>query len=540
MEFLTRKEKLFHLAYELAFFMHGQKDVAIQIAIQAMLTLDINDSKQEKRFYYRPLTFRAKVYLKDAHSLQHFVYIESEPHERRQENSDAVTQLEEEDMLIRFVAYLTRITLVHNSFYVALGLCRFVYNYGLAETRDLYEVVIQDEKRHKEDDSYRKGKRRLKGKLYGRFGNFLRIAKGLRGEEHFEIERSPERHTQVLLDCLKEFTPWRTKCALPAHFNPVAGAVPSLFFKGNNPDGDHPIEINRIHSLLHPPCLSRLVGSLHFDAPEKRLALPHFMLSKDNAGGGSKKNRHHPPRLEKADLAEFEHALAAQASLRRNYSLGMLSIKVDGIERARLDVRTEKHVRLEIEEGVEAIEVDGIDRGRELPLANCLLSFDELHRNGGTIISSVSLEGGQRLKFTTSLLNQPDDEDARALVYITCEESPVQRATAIILDREKRILDLCSQLALRQVAILMCIISISVTIAFSSHQISFGSQAQAHGADTPRNEQEKDAIRVAATDWDIEVERRAWKRNPYDANINERVSYKVLQEQKFRRASLQL
>jgi hypothetical protein len=239
-------------------------------------------------------------------------------------------------------------------------------------------------------------------------------------------------------------------------------------------------------------------------------------------------------------MAEFKRALAAQASLRRNYSLGMLSIKVDGIERARLDVRTEKHVRLEIEEGVEAIEVDGIDRGRELPLANCLLSFDELHRNGGTIISSVSLEGGRRLKFTTSLLTQPDDEDARALVCIACEESHIHRATEIILDRERRILDLCSQLPWRQVSLLMCIISISLTIAFSPLWISFGSQARASGINTPRNGKEREDFRQAARDLDVEAGSRAVERNPYDANINERLSYTILQEQKVTRSSPRL
>src|SRR3989441_8602524 len=76
-------------AFRLAYFLHGERETAVQIATRAMNKLQLAATAQGKRLYYR-LTGRAdsrkarsKVSLSQPHLLQRLVYVESEEFERR-------------------------------------------------------------------------------------------------------------------------------------------------------------------------------------------------------------------------------------------------------------------------------------------------------------------------------------------------------------------------------------------------------------------------------------------------------------------------
>src|SRR5262245_282407 len=120
-------------AFRLAYFIHRDRHSALLIAMGALSKLEVTAVAQDKRLYYTPTTrttgdaarphrTRTKVAMSELHLLQRLVYVESETYEKKDEERGQDSRLDEEDMIIRFIKHLVRITTRRNSFYVALGL----------------------------------------------------------------------------------------------------------------------------------------------------------------------------------------------------------------------------------------------------------------------------------------------------------------------------------------------------------------------------------------------------------------------------------
>ena len=131
--------------------------------------------------------------------------------------------------------------------------------------------------------------------LKERFGPLVRTQTSNRREERLQACGNSEKYLSLVKECLLRFTPWFTECVLPAEFDPTKDILSSLLFKGGDPDDEHSVEINRMHTLLHPDCYRRLVLALGFDSPDQRLEVPYFFIS----GGdrGSIDGRFDPPSL---------------------------------------------------------------------------------------------------------------------------------------------------------------------------------------------------------------------------------------------------
>src|SRR5262249_3800095 len=202
---------------------------------------------QYKRLYYIPTgrdgadRLRTKVSVSELLLLQRLVYVESESYERQAEQASLPFAPDEEDMLIHFIKHLVQITTKRNSFYVTLGLSRLLHNYSTAETMEIYNVIVQDAGRVHDDYYYRSRKGRLMKELRERFGDQLRVTRGPRGEERFETADSPDRHAELVRECLLIFTPWNTHCILTAEIDPLSEEVTSLAFNGADPDEEHAI-----------------------------------------------------------------------------------------------------------------------------------------------------------------------------------------------------------------------------------------------------------------------------------------------------------
>jgi hypothetical protein len=360
-------------AYELAYFIHGDKRIALSIVAEAMAKLEVASAAQDKRLYYRPgrrsslQGSRTKMSLSELHLLQRLVYIESEPFEKERERFGGGTG--EVQMTIHFVKHLVRITVKRSSFYVTLGLSRMLHRFSTPETMEIYNVVVQDPDRVRDDSYYRSRKGRLLKELKERFGHFLQINRGPHGEERFQTQKVTDQLASLVCQCLNLFTPWMTPCVVPAGFNPICDTLPQLSFKGDDPDEEHPIEICRCHSVLHPDCFSRLTEALRFGSPRQRLEVPKFFLSQGEHSKGAQPprssrddhDRRRPPDLEEEDLAAIKSQLAERAARRRLASGGLLRVLVDGTERGRLDPRSSSRIRIEAPQGAELVEVRGTD-----------------------------------------------------------------------------------------------------------------------------------------------------------------------------------
>lgn len=170
-------------AFQLAFFLHGNRETAKAIVVNAMNKLETASNAQFKRLYYTPTgraenskATRSRVSLNDLQLLQRLVFVESEIFEREKEKTS------EKSLLIYFIKHLVRISLKRNSFYVTLGVARILHNYGTADAMEIYNVVVQDPERVHDDYYYRSRKDVLMKELKARFGDLLEIVRVNRGD----------------------------------------------------------------------------------------------------------------------------------------------------------------------------------------------------------------------------------------------------------------------------------------------------------------------------------------------------------------------
>ncbi|HYM01062.1 MAG TPA: hypothetical protein VEZ90_19035 [Blastocatellia bacterium] len=411
--------ELLTLAFRLAFFVHRDRATALRVATEAFAKLEVAAAAQDKRLYYTPTGRsasdaaqhgqRTKVAMEELHLLQRLVYVESDSFERDQERSEHLAALDEEDMVVRFIKHLIRITTRRNSFYVTLGLGRLLFSYSTAETASMYNSVIQDCERMKDDYYYRSRKRKLIQELHERFGELIKLQRVKHGEERFEVSQKGTLWSGLVQECLAHFTPWKTNCVIPEKWDPVMEELPELGFQGDDPDNEHPVEIRRMHSVVHPDCFARLAKAHGYEDPAEKLTVPRFFIPKSESG--PPKDRGKGVDLSDAELALVQGEMSDRASRRRSYSAGLLRIMVDGVERRRFDPRREKSVQVQLGDADELVEVLGEQGGRDILLATHLLSLElepgetklgeqQVGGAAGRVETSVTLEAGQQVTFS--------------------------------------------------------------------------------------------------------------------------------------------
>jgi hypothetical protein len=432
-------DELLNKAFLLASFIIGDREDALRTVAEAMTRLDVTTAAQGKRLYYKPSPvwigrdrgdrYRNKVLFSEMHLLQRLVYIASEPYEKRREQAATACAAGEDEMLIHFIKHLVRITTKRNSFYVTLGLSRLLYNYTTAETMEVYNAVIQDPERVKDDYYYRSRKGVLMQELKKRFDHLVEVARGPRGEERFRASDNQSRFTELVRECLSFFTPWYTPCLVPAGVNPIMDGIAGLSSHGQQEEDK--IEVDRIHAILHPDCHQRLIKSLGYDPPDARLEVPHFFLSQDNGNGeGTRGERRRPTGLGQSELAEIKGHLDDQSARRKRAFAGLLRVLVDGEERARLDLARSSDARFNLEDDAELIEVRAMKNGDDLLLASHLLTHHESSKERAS--TSIVLEGGQKLTLTFS---HATDETGAIVNVAYSETNPLRSASLFLRQR---------------------------------------------------------------------------------------------------------
>jgi hypothetical protein len=430
------RDELLNKAFTLACFIHRDREVSLRVVAEALAKLQVAATAQGKRLYYRPSGrawlgraqasgLRNKISFNEAHLLQRLVYIESEPHEIQREKGDAPPPLEDEDLLIHFIKHLVRVTIKRNSFYATLGLGRLLHNYSTAETMDIYNAVIQDPERVKDDYYYRSRKGVLMQELKERFGDLVRVVRGPHGEERFQADDHSGRFAGLVRDSLNFFTPWYTPCLVPAGINPITDGIPRFSYKGSQKEDE--VEVDRLHAVIHLDCFKRLVEDLGLNAPEQRLEIPRFFLKStmNNKEGPGGNDRRRATPLTAEELSAIKSGLDDKASRRKATPAGsLLRIVVDGRERARLDLSRERSVRFDLAADAELIEVRAHD---DLLLATHLLAQTEEGVKPAS--ASIVLEDGQRLSFAVS---QAGSSEAAVAEINYRETNPLTAAYAFL------------------------------------------------------------------------------------------------------------
>ena len=443
-------EEVLNKAYRLAYFLHQDKGTALGIVAAATLKLNVAMAVQSKRLYYTPVGrfspgesrrtdgIRNKALFSDLHLLQRLIYGESEPYERQKERAamagppgvcaDCVPA-SEEDLLVHFIKHLVRITTKRNAFYVTLGVSRLLHSYSTFETMEIYNAVIGEPERVKDDYYYRSRKAVLMHEMYQRFGQLIRASRQRRGEERFETQQGSNEQRSLMRECLRLFTPWDTQCPVPRDFAPLKSVIASLTSKSI--DDEKEIEVNRIHAILHPDCFEKLIAAFGYRPPEERMELPRFFSNQTN-DQSPPRQRSAPTDLSAEELAEINHMLDEQAGRRRRSSAtGVIRVMVDGIERGRLNPVEQSSISFTVEEDAEIIEVKTTDPRGDLLLATHLLTSFGKDAHDAAIVSSIRLEGGQDLSL--SITRRPIDANGGTdlLVKFGYRETDPRRAARL-------------------------------------------------------------------------------------------------------------
>ncbi|MEN3329827.1 MAG: hypothetical protein V7638_4634 [Acidobacteriota bacterium] len=282
-----------------------------------------------------------------------------------------------------------RITTKRNAFYATLGVSRLLHSYSTLETMEIYNAVIGEPERVKDDYYYRSRKAVLMHEMYERFGQLIPACRQRRGEERFETQPGSSELRSLARECLRLFTPWDTQCSVPRDLDPLKSVIAALASKSNADEND--FEINRIHAVLHPDCFERLVAAFGYSPPEERMELPRFYLDQSD-DQSPPRQRSAPDDLSAEELAEINHRLDEQAGRRPGSSpTAVIRIMVDGVERGRLHPAEQSSISFSADEDAEIIEVKSTDSSGDLLLATHLLSSFK----DAAIVSSIRLEGGQ-------------------------------------------------------------------------------------------------------------------------------------------------
>ena len=443
-------EEVLNKAYRLAYFLHQDKSMAIRIVAAATLKLNVAMAAQSKRLYYIPVGrfshgesrrtdgIRNKALFSDLHLLQRLVYGESEPYERQKELAAQAgppgvradgDPASEEDLLVYFIKHLVRITTKRNAFYVTLGVSRLLHSYSTLETMEIYNAVIGEPERVKDDYYYRSRKGVLMHEMYQRFGQLIRACRQRRGEERFETQQGTSEQRSLVRECLRLFTPWDTQCPVPHDFDPLKTVIARLTSKGG--DDENRVEVHRIHAVLHPDCFGRLAAAFGYSPPEERMELPRF-FSNQADDESPPRHRRAPAELSAEELAEINHMLGEQAGRRRRSSpTGVIRVIVDGVERATLNPAEQSSISFCAEEDAETIEVKTTDASGELLLATHLLtSVGKAHTTQPSSIQS----GWKAVRCCHSALRgRPNEANGAAdlLVKFGYQETNSRRAARL-------------------------------------------------------------------------------------------------------------
>jgi hypothetical protein len=401
-------------AYALAYFFHPEAELALRITARALAKLRLAERTQSRRRYYLPtgrrllrgtppLRLRTKVSLERQQLLQRLVLLECDAVERAEEQRGSAAAVGDDELALRFVRHLVRISSRRNSFYVATAVGRILHGYSTAAVLDLYATAVQHPDRIPDDSYLRRVKQTLVKDLKERFGESVRTRSGPRGEEVFETAELTPELRRLVVRSLELLTPWDTVCPVPAGFDPLKHPLRALRSLGRDPDLDHPTEVRRMHSLIHPQCFARLTQGLRLPDPEERLGVPRFFHGAGSGGGRpAGGDRLQPPPLSSDDLERAERERDAGEPRPAGPEPTELSVRVDGRERSRLSPRADSTARFELEGGSELLEVVGLDADRAIPLALHGIGLQPLFEAGGTLCEEirVALGGGRELILT--------------------------------------------------------------------------------------------------------------------------------------------
>ena len=427
----SKEQDYFVLAFELAFYIHVNKEVAFFVAEDAVDGLASTLGRQGEnrkpserlrgylKWGERTRPVRTTVRLSEAQMLQWLVYKQSEPWERETERGEGLYLPTEEDMIVRYVEHLVFLTLRRGSFYVTLAVGALLHQFSRRETRLFYDILTQSDLARMKDTSYI-GKQRLEmlEKVSQRFGHMIRTVMSPGDEKQFVTRPTTHWVIDLVKESLRRFAPWGATCVVRQGFEVTD--IPGLYFSGDGSSDEDQVEMDRIHTLLDPECFAQFVDGLakyvrslpvdnqdkgcDYDSLNQRMAVPQFSNFQDGASRG---DRFQAPSLKEEDYIRLQRTLAARARRRRNFTAQQLGIYIDDVLIESVEARRTNRAEFRIGPEAGVIEVRGRDAIGELTLAILVIDYDQIPI-GGAFRDSVAHRGGPKVEIQLTPIRDAD------------------------------------------------------------------------------------------------------------------------------------
>lgn len=166
--------------------------------------------------------------------------------------------------------------------------------------------------------------------------------------------------------------------------------------------------------------------------------MPRF-FSQQTDDESPPRQRSAPAELSAEELAEVSRMLAEQAGRRRRTSTtGVMRILVDGVERGTLTPSAQSSISFSAGDDSETIEVRTTDSSGDLLLATHLLTSSEEGTLGKAIVSSIRLEGGQKLSLCVTRRTIEANGTAELVIKFGYQETDPRRAVSLLWQRLRR------------------------------------------------------------------------------------------------------
>ncbi|MEW6735596.1 MAG: hypothetical protein AB1489_30170 [Acidobacteriota bacterium] len=401
---------------------------------------------QEKRTYFdlKSRDTRNKIIFDYPMLLQYLVFGVCKRFEIDQERDHLAGKrvLNEQTMTVRYIKHLIYISIPHKSFHVAVGVCRVLHNYSYAETSRIYEIgLAQSEDPNKSDVQYRDWKKIIMDSLSTRFDGFINTCEGARGEKRFKTRNKTQELVRFVQKYLDIFIPWESACTIPRSFGKKQFDIPALRFfgvdaiKGTHPDEEHPVEKNRMHTILHSHCFLRLVDAFGLDHPEDRLEIPNFFLNKkDNIDSEPPIDLNNLPPAPPEYFTNVLNGILKQRSRRKRFYATTLYVFVDGVEQACFDLKMANSLQIDLALDADLIQIFAKENDEYLLLSTLSLKYSQVLQSEDTWHSSCILEGGQKINISLSYLSSLASE-MRISVYISYSETNFIKALSLLFQR---------------------------------------------------------------------------------------------------------
>lgn len=424
------------LAYEMAWFIHRNKQIAYLIALEVvyryMFAPPQGQRTLSKEQKFQRLVFEVSEYFEkaieainagDADEVEEQVRrlaLNTRRLEPTQQSIETIARkyhsllattaanLKDQTMMMYYLKHLALMSLRHSRVKTAVSSTQLLYRYPTSFARSIYEYLenfLEKPGEVKDLQFYAKARRELLDELKDRFSRLIRIEphQAPNGATTYQIAASPAtpEQTEFIKECLREFTPCDVRRSLS---KPVKFRNKGEF----------------IFQLLYPERFQVVLAEAGLAMSPQPLFWPVFANVERPASPAPPRQT---PRLHDREINAALAQLSRTAKRRRRWSGRLLRIIVDGRDAASLDLDQSHECKLKVSADTSSIEVLARTEEGDILLAHCMLSEEDFDPALPAPEFTAPLEGGRKIIFAI----EPQTDGASGQVSIKYQVSAFRR-----------------------------------------------------------------------------------------------------------------